>query len=424
MRLLVKNIGILGGILERPESEAHLPLRGKQMGEFRTMEHAFLLAEDGKIADYGDMSNAPVGADQVIDAQGGSVIPAFCDSHTHLVNSGSREQEFEDRINGLTYAQIAERGGGILNSAKRLHDTSEDQLFEQSMVRIREIIAQGTGAVEIKSGYGLNTDDELKMLRVIRRIAQAAPIPVKATFLGAHAVPARTTQEAYVDEIITDMLPKVARENLAEYVDVFCEQGFFTPEQTDRILTAATTYGLRPKIHAEQLAPSGGVAVAVNHHAISVDHLESMSDQSLELLKNAQNTNPSLQKESPTIPTALPGASFFLNMAYAPARRIIDAGLPLSLASDYNPGSSPSGNMRFVVTLACTQMRLTPAEALNAATINAAAAMQLAATHGSITRGKAANFILTRPIPSLAYIPYAYSTPIIRHTFINGKAEA
>jgi len=410
----IKNIGILAGI----ERHARPCLRGKEMAQFETLENAYLLIEDDRIADFGRMEDEEknLSLDSChlsLDAEGGTLLPSFCDSHTHLVFAGSREGEFVDKLRGLSYAEIARRGGGILNSADRLHATSEDELLRQALTRIDEIIAKGTGCVEIKSGYGLNLDDELKMLRVIRRIAQERPLCVRSTFLGAHAVPRNMSREAYVSQIVDEMLPEVGRQQLADFIDVFCEEGFFTPADTDRLLEAGAKWGLRPKIHAEQLAASGGVAVAVKHGALSVDHLESMPADEIALFDGA-----------PTIPTVLPGASFFLNMRHAPARQMIDAGLPLALASDFNPGSTPSGDMRFVVSLACIALRMLPAEAFNAATLNAACAMGLSRDYGSIAVGKKANFYITRPIPSIDYIPYAYTTPLIRRVFLDGKEIA
>jgi len=345
----------------------------------------------------------------MIDAHGGAVLPSFCDSHTHLVYAGSREGEFVDKINGLSYEEIARRGGGILNSADRLHEMSEEELYRASMHRIEEIIRKGTGAVEIKSGYGLNTADELKMLRVIRRIRETAPLKVVSTFLGAHAVGRDYSQHQYVDLVINEMLPAVASEGLADYVDVFCDRGFFTPEETTRILEAAMKYGLRGKIHGEELAPSGGVEVAVRCGALSVDHLESMTDEDIALLQGTD-----------VMPTVLPGTSFFLNMPYAPARKMLRHGLGVAIASDYNPGSTPSGDMKFAVSLACIKMRLQPAEALHAATLNGAYAMGLSDDYGSIAVGKVANFYITEPIPSVDYIPYAYTQPMINKVFLNG----
>lgn len=412
MKLLVKNIGTLSGL----NTEKKRRRNGEDMSVLPSINNAWLSVTDGRISDFGSMCSVDTAAhrtgdyDTIIDAEGGTVLPSFCDSHTHLVYSGSREQEFVDKINGLSYAEIARRGGGILNSAERLHSLSEDELYEQSMTRVREIIKKGTGAVEIKSGYGLSTEDELKMLRVIRRIKETAPLKVMSTFLGAHAVARGMSQSSYVDLVVNEMLPAVAAEGLADFIDVFCDEGFFTPEETSRILEAGARYGLKGKIHGEELAPSGGVEVAVKHCALSVDHLESMTDEDIEMLCS-----------SDTIPTALPGTSFFLNMPFAPARKMISAGLPLAIASDYNPGSTPSGDMKFVVSLACIKMRLMPEEALNAATINGAAAMGISREYGSIGKGMIANFFITDPIPSIAFIPYAYTTPIIRRVFLEGK---
>ena len=410
MQTLIKNIGLLAGIQETPKTL----LRGAEMAEYHTMANAWLVLDNGRISDYGPMPDYPIPAEMqmVIDAGGGAVFPSFCDSHTHLVYAGSRECEFVDKIRGLSYAEIAKRGGGILNSADRLHNASEEELYEQAMRRIREILLKGTGAVEIKSGYGLNTADELKMLRVIRRIKQTTPIKVIPTFLGAHAVGREYIgrQSEYVDMIVNEMIPAVGEEKLAFYIDVFCDKGFFTPEETIRILEAGAKYGLRGKIHGQELADSGGVEAAVKCNALSVDHLESMTDRDIELLKGPQAP----------IPTALPGTSFFLNMPFAPARKMIDAGLPLALASDYNPGSTPSGDMKFIVSLACMKMGLLPAEALNAATINSAAAMGLSDEYGCIRRGCIANIFITEPIPSIDYIPYAYTSPTVRRVFLQG----
>ena len=410
MQTLIKNIGLLAGIQETPKTL----LRGAEMAEYHTMANAWLVLDNGRISDYGPMPDYPIPAEMqmVIDAGGGAVFPSFCDSHTHLVYAGSREGEFVDKIRGLSYAEIAKRGGGILNSADRLHNASEEELYEQAMRRIREILLKGTGAVEIKSGYGLNTADELKMLRVIRRIKQTTPIKVIPTFLGAHAVGREYIgrQSEYVDMIVNEMIPAVGEEKLAFYIDVFCDKGFFTPEETIRILEAGAKYGLRGKIHGQELADSGGVEAAVKCNALSVDHLESMTDRDIELLKGPQAP----------IPTALPGTSFFLNMPFAPARKMIDAGLPLALASDYNPGSTPSGDMKFIVSLACMKMGLLPAEALNAATINSAAAMGLSDEYGCIRRGCIANIFITEPIPSIDYIPYAYTSPTVKRVFMQG----
>jgi imidazolonepropionase len=340
------------------------------------------------------------------------VFPAWCDSHTHIVYAGSRESEFVDKINGLSYEEIAKRGGGILNSAARLQQTSEDELFEQALKRCEEIMRFGTGAVEIKSGYGLTVDDEIKMLRVIRRLKNAVPLEIKATFLGAHAVPAefRDRREAYVDSIVNEMIPRVAAENLADYVDVFCDKGFFTVPETDRILEAGVRYGLRPKIHANELDYSGGIQIGVQHDALSVDHLEFTGKDEIETLLN-----------SSTMPTLLPSTAFFLRLHYPPAREMIASGLPVALASDYNPGSSPSGRMSFVISLACIHLRMTPEEAINAASINSAYAMGLATSHGSITKGKTASFFITKPMPSVAYMPYSFGSDLIDRVFISGK---
>lgn len=408
--LLIKNIARIACV----DESRRLLLQGKEMNVVGGIDNAWLLVDGDTIYDYGVMDRMPVPAadTEVVDASGGMLFPSFCDSHTHIVYAASREQEFIDKINGLSYEEIAERGGGILNSSDRLHEMPEDELYAQAMERIGEIIGKGTGCVEIKSGYGLNTEDELKMLRVIRRIKDTSPITVKSTFLGAHAEGRAYTgrQSLYVDMVCEEMLPAVAGEGLADYVDVFCDRGFFTPAETDRILKKAAAYGIRPKIHANELAVSGGVHVGVANNALSVDHLERVTDTEIELLKG-----------SCTMPTVLPGASFFLNIPYAPAARMIGSGLGVALASDYNPGSSPSGDMRMVVALGCIKMRLSPQQAINAATINGAYAMGLSGDYGSITRGKKANFFITRPIPSLEYLPYAYTSPLIERVFLQGK---
>lgn len=401
MRRIIINIDRLYGLLPRSVTR----LSGTEMQHVGMLRHAWIETSDGLITGYGEMP-APSGRhhDEVIDARQGCVMPCFCDSHTHIVYAGSREQEFTDKIRGMSYAEIARRGGGILNSADRLHELSEDLLYEQSMTRVTEIMDKGTGCVEIKSGYGLTLESELKMLRVIRRIADTSPLRVVSTFLGAHAVGRafQGRQGAYVDYVIREMIPEVGRQQLADYIDVFCDEGFFTPEETDRMLEAGAKYGLRPKIHAHELADSGGVDVGLRHRARSVDHLESMPDRYFDPLKH-----------SDTMPTLLPGTSFFLNMPYAPGRRMIDHGLPIALASDYNPGSTPSGDMRFVMSLACIKLHLLPEEAFNGVTINGADAMGLARDYGSIAVGKRANLIITRPLPSLAYLPYAYTSPWI-----------
>lgn len=373
------------------------------------------VGSDGRIEALGDMASldtAALAGHETVDAAGGFVIPAFCDSHTHIIYAGSRDGEFLDKIRGLSYEEIARRGGGILNSADRLHDTSEDELFRQSMARADMMVAKGTGAIEIKSGYGLTTPDELKMLRVAARIREASPADVRITFLGAHAVGRAYTgrQADYVDMLIADMLPAVAAEGLADYVDVFCDQGFFTVDETDRILTAAARYGMKPKIHANELACSGGVQVGVAHSAVSVDHLERMGADEIDVLRR-----------SSTVATMLPGASFFLCMPYAPAKDAVSGGLTVALASDYNPGSSPSGDMRMVWALGCIKMRLTPTQALAACTINGAAAMELSHRTGALAPGLDASFIITRQLPSLAFIPYEYTTPYITSVFLKGR---
>lgn len=415
MKTLIRNIGQIAGIVEA----GVMRKEGVSMSETGILEDAWLLIEDDKIACFGPMSDCPdlsqeSGQDSldVIDADGGFVLPAFCDSHSHIVFAGTREQEFLDKIKGLSYAEIAAHGGGILNSADLLHNTSEDELYRQAMERVNEMIAKGTGAIEIKSGYGLTTQDELKILRVIKRIRDNSPAIIKSTFLGAHAVGRAFAgrQSEYVDHVYNEMIPAVASENLADFVDVFCEEGFFTTEETDRILTAGEQYGMRVKLHANQLAVSGGVQVGVKHNALSVDHLESTTDEEIRVLK-----------DSCTMPTMLPGASFFLRMQYGKALDFINSGLGIALASDYNPGSSPCGDMRFVMSLGCIQMRLTPIQALNACTLNSAYAMGISDVAGSITAGKLANLIITKRIPSLTWIPYCYQTPFIDRVILRGR---
>jgi imidazolonepropionase len=418
--MIIKNIGELVGIMP----EGVLRKQGAEMAETGVLKDAWIAIEDGKIAGFGKMadlvghddSNVIPGSDhsvipgsdrESLDAQGGMVMPTFCDSHTHIVYAGSRDGEFLDKINGLSYEEIAARGGGILNSADLLHETSEDELYRQSMERVREMMAKGTGAIEIKSGYGLNPADELKMLRVIRRIKDNVPALVKSTFLGAHAIGRGYTHEGYVQAVI-DMMPQAAE--LADFVDVFCDDGFFTVDDTDRILTAGAACNLRPKIHANELAVSGGVQVGVKHKALSVDHLERTMDAEIDALWGSE-----------TMPTMLPGSSFFLGIPYGRAKAFINAGLGIALASDYNPGSSPSGDMRFIMALACIRMRLTPVQALNALTLNAAYAMGLSDITGSITPGKRADLILTHPGWTLTKLPYTYQTPFIRQVFLNGK---
>lgn len=386
---------------------------GAAMRDLPRINNAFLIIEDDVIADFGSMDTVPdFKFDHKINAAGKTVLPAWCDSHTHLVYAGNRESEFVDRINGLSYETIAKKGGGILNSAKKLQETSEDDLFTQSSKRLEELMYLGAGAVEIKSGYGLNTESELKMLRVIKRLKKAYPITIKATFLGAHAIPVvyKQNPDAYIDNIIQDMLPKIAEEKLADFIDVFCEKDYFNPAQTERLIIAGKKIGLRAKIHVNQFNSIGGIQVCVKHQVLSVDHLEVLSEQDIEDLKNSK-----------IMPVALPACSFFLSIPYTPARQIIDAGLPLALATDFNPGSAPSGNMNFVISTACIKMKLTPEEAINAATLNAAYAMDIAQTHGSITKGKKANLIITKPIPSLNYLPYAFGSNMIETVFIDGK---
>lgn len=405
MLTLINNISTLAGISRHDE----LRLQGGRMRELRRIDDAWLLIDNGRIAGFGSKDEPQPQADVVIDARGGCVLPSWCDPHTHIVYAGSREGEFVDKIKGLSYAEIAKRGGGILNSADLLHCTDEDTLYRQAMTRAREMILKGTGCIEIKSGYGLNTEDELKMLRVIRRMKESLPVRVVSTFLGAHAVGRQYSQPEYVDLLISEMIPEVGRQQLADFIDVFCDKGFFTPAETARILEAGAKWGMRPKIHADELASSGGVEVGVAHNALSVDHLESMTIEEIELLRGTG-----------TMPTALPGTSFFLNMPFAPARTIIDSGLGVAVASDYNPGSTPSGDMKFIVSLACIKMKLLPEEAINAATLNAAYAMGLSESYGSIAVGKVANFFITQPIPSLSFIPYAYTSPIISRVFLAG----
>jgi imidazolonepropionase len=405
--VLITNIKCLAGV-----RDSSALLKGAAMNELACIKNAYLRIEDDTIAAYGTMESLTImGNELLINATGQTILPAWCDSHTHLVFSGSRESEFEDKIKGLTYAEIAAKGGGILNSARKLQETSEADLFNQAWRRLEELNKLGTGAIEIKSGYGLTVEGELKMLRVIKQLKQRSAIPVKATFLGAHTYPTafKENHEGYISSIINDMLPVIAAEQLADYIDVFCEEGFFSMEETEKICRAGMQYGLKPKIHANQLNLSGGVQVGVKLGAISVDHLETMGEEEINCLKG-----------STTIGTLLPTAAFFLRMAYQPARALIDAGLPIALASDFNPGSSPSGNMNFVVALSCIQMKMTPAEAINAATLNGAYAMELGDDYGSITTGKKANLIFTKPIPSIAYLPYSFGTNLVDRVMIKG----
>ena len=415
MRLLIKNIKEIIQVENAPE----LRVCGKDMAILNTISDAYVSVEDGTIKDFGKMSSIPPylqrlpnDSGEVLDASGKCVIPSFCDSHTHLVFAGSREQEFVDKIRGLSYEEIARRGGGILNSARKLHETSEDELFIQSMNRINEIIQLGTGAVEIKSGYGLNTADELKMLRVIRRIKENTLLEVKSTFLGAHAVPEefRNNRDKYIEMIINEMIPVITAEDLADYIDVFCDDGFFSIDETDRILMAGMKYGLTPKLHANEFGISGGLQVGIKYNALSVDHLEQAGEEEIRDLL-----------DSDTMPTLLPGSAFFLGLPEPPARRMIDAGLPVALASDFNPGSSPSGNMRLIMSLGCIRLRMLPEEVFNAVTINSAYAMGISATHGSIARGKVANLIITKEIPSYSYFPYAFGSNLIDKVILKGN---
>lgn len=392
---------------------------GKEMDQLNTLKDAWLLVEGDKISAFGTMGDgaydqivAKGSGYQVLDAKQGMVFPSFCDSHTHLVYAGSRELEYVDKIKGLSYEEIAKRGGGILNSAQKLAQYTEEQLIEEALPRLEEIIAYGTGAVEIKSGYGLSTENELKMLRVINRLKALTPLTIKTTFLGAHAVPAayKGKQDEYVDLVINEMIPMVAAEDLADYVDVFCDRGFFTVDQTDRMLMAAMKYGLRPKIHANELDYSGGIQVGVKYNALSVDHLEYTGDEEIACLLGSE-----------TMPTVLPGAAFFLNMVHSPARKMIEAGLPVAFASDFNPGSSPSGNMQLILSMACINYRLTPNEAIHATTLNTAYAMGLSDQLGSIAVGKLANLFITKPLPSIAFMPYAYGSNKVKHVILNGK---
>jgi len=413
--LLVKNIKCL----VQTEDVPKLKICGADMAELSSINDAYLFISDGIITEFGRMEklqNSRILVQhpkfKTIDATGRFVFPSFCDSHTHLVYSGSREIEYTDKIRGLSYAEIAKRGGGILNSAKKLHETSEDELFIQSITRINEIISTGTGAVEIKSGYGLNLADELKMLRVIRRIKDTSPIEVRATFLGAHAIPEeyKNNREKYVDLVINEMLPVVASEELADFIDVFCDKGFFTVEDTERILMAGIKYGLTAKIHANELDYSGGIQTGAKYNALSVDHLEFTGDEEINTLIGSE-----------TMPTLLPGSAFFLGMSDPPVRKMINAGLPIALASDYNPGSSPSGNMELIMSLGCIRLRMLPEEVINAVTINSAYAMGISGTHGSIAIGKVANVFITKEIPSYEFMPYAFGSNLIDTVILRGK---
>lgn len=417
MNVLIRNISELVHVENEPKPR----FSGKEMTTLNILKDAFLLIEKGVIADFGLMRDIHecerLKKDmkyQLIEAKGKAVFPCFCDSHTHLVYPASREMEYVDKIKGLSYEEIAKRGGGILNSARKMQEISEDELFESAMMRLKEIIRLGTGAVEIKSGYGLDTNNELKMLRVIKRLKEASPLTIKATFLGAHAVPAefKANQSEYVDLIINEMIPQVATEELADYIDVFCDRGFFTVDDTDRILNAGMKYGLRPKIHANELANSGGIQVGVKYNALSVDHLEYTGDEEIEALLGSE-----------TMPTILPGAAFFLNMPLAPARKMIDAGLPVAMASDFNPGSSPSGNMQLILAMASILYRLTPEEGIHATTTNTAYAMGVGEELGSIAIGKKANVFITKPIPGYQFMPYYYGHNKVETVILNGEIQ-
>ena len=413
MSIIITDIQTLYGIQQAGRGV----FKGAELGNVEQLSNAWLSIHDGLISGFGKMETIAADVDlssfkEVMSVKGKSILPTWCDSHTHIVFAGSREDEFVSRIKGVSYEMIAKNGGGILNSAKKLNETSEEELFESASARLHTLIKMGTGAIEIKSGYGLCLAGEIKMLRVIKRLKENFEIPIKATFLGAHAFPAeyKNNHQAYIDLIINEMLPAIQKENLADYIDVFCEDGFFNAEETDRILKAGTLHGLKAKIHANQLNYSGGIQVGVANNAISVDHLECVGAEEIDALKNSN-----------TIGTILPSAAFFLGIAYQPARKMIDANLAIALASDYNPGSSPSGNMPFIMALACTQLKMTPEEAFNALTFNAAHAMELASELGSITIGKKANLIITKAIPSLAFIPYAFGSNLIDQVLINGK---
>jgi len=409
MKTIIINIKELLQVRETPIEK----VSGSEMAHLPSIKNAYLLLENDIIAGFGPMENCPeINADNTIDATGRIVLPTWCDSHTHIVYAGNREQEFVDRINGLSYEEIANRGGGILNSAKKLNETSEEELFNQSRKRLEEVMSQGTGAVEIKSGYGLTVEGELKMLRVIKKLAAHYPITIKATFLGAHAFPTeyKENHAAYIDLIINEMLPKIAEEKLADYIDAFLETGYFSVAETERIMQAGKRYGLRSKIHVNQFTAINGIAACVKHNALSVDHLEIVTDEDIKALKGSE-----------TMAVALPSCSYFISIPYTPARKMMSAGLPLALASDFNPGTTPSGNMNFVVATACIKMKMTPEEAINAATINGAYAMGLANSHGSITIGKKANIIITKQLNSFYELPYSFASNLIEQVIIDGK---
>ena len=415
MALLIKNIKSLVGVLDQPKKY----LSGSEMASLKSIDNAFLFIENNLIAGFGEMNNeiilrltSHISHPETIDAAGKFVLPSYCDSHTHLVFAASREQEFSDRIKGLSYQEIAQRGGGILNSVKKVRESTEEELYQSAWKRLNEIMVQGTGAVEIKSGYGLNVESELKMLRVIKRLKENHPLTIKATFLGAHAVPVeyKNNKQGYLDLLVNELLPQIAKENLTDYCDAFCEQGYFSKEDVIHLFEAGKKSGMIPKVHAEQLSHNGGIEAGVETGAISVDHLEYCNDHDIELLKN-----------SGVMPTLLPGAQFFLQLQYPPARKMIDAGLPVAIASDYNPGTSPSGNMNMMIALACILYKLTPEEAINASTINSAYAMGINETHGSISKGKIANVFITKEIPSLAYMPYSFGSNLVETVIVNGK---
>lgn len=413
MTILIKNIKQLVQVRDTYVAK----VSGEEMGVLPILENAYLLLENDKIIDYGLMAVCPEATTktQVIDVTGKCVLPTWCDSHTHLVYAANREQEFVDRINGLSYEEIANKGGGILNSVKKLNEIPEDVLYLESRKRLENSIKLGTGAIEIKSGYGLTTEGELKMLRVIKKLAENYPIKIKSTFLAAHAFPLKYKEnhKGYIDLIIDEMLPKVAQDNLADFIDVFCETGYFSVEETKTIMNAGAKYGLIPKIHVNQFTAIGGIKACVEHQALSVDHLEIVTDEDIEALKNTS-----------TMPVALPTCSFFIQIPYTPARKIIKAGLPLAIATDYNPGTTPSGNMNFVVATACIQMKMTPEEAINAATINGAYAMGISDEYGSITRGKKANIMITKPINSYYELPYSFGDNLIELVILNGTIIA
>lgn len=407
---ILTNIKQLVGVRE----ETH-PLKGKELAELPVIENAYLVAEDGVIVEYGEMKNIQYSILNIkssIDLSGQTVLPAWCDSHTHLVFAGSRENEFVDKIHGLSYAEIAAKGGGILNSAKKLNEASEDELFNQAWKRLEEVSKLGTGAIEIKSGYGLTVEGELKMLRVIKKLKEKSSLLIKSTFLGAHTYPLayKENHKGYIDSIINEMLPVIGKEKLADYIDAFCETGFFSPEETETICKAGLQYGLKPKLHVNQLNSIGGIQTGIKNNAVSLDHLESLTEEEISLLSNWKGMS-----------TLLPTAAFFLRMHYQPARKLIDSGATVALATDYNPGSSPSGNMNFVIALSCIQMKMLPEEAINAATINGAYAMEVGEVAGSITVGKKANLIFTKPIPSIAYLPYSFGHNLIDKVMINGQ---